>query len=53
VDAEALAAPNNIGDEQRLTPVLLNLVGDAIKFTDPAEVRITASAQNSHLEVSV
>jgi signal transduction histidine kinase len=53
VDAEALAAPYNIGDEQRLTPVLPKRMGDAIKFTGPGEVRISASAQDGRLEVSV
>ncbi len=45
--------PPVLGDERRITQVLMNLVGNAIKFTDSGEIRVEVTAADGSFVVSV
>lgn len=52
-DALPAELPAAWADEERLEQILLNLVGNAIKFTKEGTITVAATSNNGHIEVSV
>lgn len=52
-DATVANVPAVMADKQRIKQVLINLVGNAVKFTDKGSITISAQADQSYVYITV
>lgn len=46
-------SPNIMGDPTRVRQIIMNLVGNAVKFTQQGEISISVTKQDNHLRVAI